>query len=66
MKQKSWHLDRRTFLKGSGRSLALPFMNAMAVGREENALQELPKRAAFIFFPNGCSHPGKGQAHEEW
>lgn len=67
MKQKSWHLDRRTFLRGSGLSLALPFMNAMAVGGEEKALDALPKRAAFIFFPNGCSHPSsETESHEDW
>ena len=50
MKKKSWHLDRRTFLKGAGVSLALPFMNAMAAGSEKKALSELPKRSAYIFF----------------
>ena len=40
---KSWHLTRRTFLRGSGISLALPFMNGMAVGDEREALKALPK-----------------------
>jgi len=67
MKKKSWHLDRRTFLRGSGVALALPFMNAMAVGAEEKAIKELPKRAAFMFFPNGVSLPPEGNAqHEDW
>ena len=67
MKKKSWHLDRRTFLKGAGVSLALPFMNAMAAGSEKKALSELPKRSAYIFFSNGCSLPPKGtEFHDDW
>ena len=67
MKKKSWHLDRRTFLRGSGVALALPFMNAMAVGTEEKAIKALPKRAAFMFFPNGVSlPPEKDDQHEDW
>jgi hypothetical protein len=67
MAVKTWHLKRRTFLRGAGVSLALPFMNAMALGREEKALKSLPKRAAFIFFPNGVSlPPEKDPQHEDW
>ena len=64
---KSWHLPRRSFLRGTGLSLGLPFLNAMAVGNEAKALKELPKRAAFIFFPNGVSlPPEKDPQHEDW
>jgi hypothetical protein len=64
---KSWHLPRRSFLRGTGLSLGLPFLNAMAVGNEAKALEELPKRAAFIFFPNGVSlPPEKDPQHEDW
>lgn len=67
MAMKSWHLPRRTFLRGAGVSLALPFMNAMAVGSEQQALKALPKRAAFIFFPNGVSlPPEKDPQYEQW
>ncbi len=67
MADKSWHLQRRTFLRGAGVSLALPFMNAMAAGAEQQAVSDLPKRAAFIFFPNGVSlPPEKDPQHEEW
>lgn len=42
-------------------------MNAMAVGSEAKALKALPKRAAFIFFPNGVSlPPEKDPQHEDW
>ncbi|MDE0863127.1 MAG: DUF1552 domain-containing protein [Rubripirellula sp.] len=67
MAVKSWHLQRRTFLRGAGVSLTLPFMNAMASGGEQQALESLPKRAAFIFFPNGVSlPPEKDPQHEDW
>lgn len=67
MKKKSWHLDRRTFLQGTGVSLALPFMNAMAVGSEKKALKSLPKRSAYIFFSNGVSMAPEGHAaHDDW
>jgi len=42
-------------------------MNAMAVGNEQQALKTLPKRAAFIFFPNGVSlPPERDPQHEDW
>jgi len=42
-------------------------MNAMAVGGEQQAIRALPKRAAFIFFPNGVSlPPEKDPQHEDW
>lgn len=67
MAEKSWYLQRRSFLRGTGVSLALPFLNAMAVGTEQQALKTLPKRAAFIFFPNGVSlPPAKDPQHEDW
>jgi hypothetical protein len=67
MAAKSWHIPRRTFIRGAGVALGLPFMNAMAVGSEKKALEALPKRAAFIFFPNGVSLPPvKDPQHEDW
>ena len=57
MASKSWHFGRRTFLRGAGVPLGLPFLNAMAGASESKALAALPKRAAFIFFPNGVSLP---------
>lgn len=67
MASKSWHIPRRTFLRGAGVALSLPFMNAMAVGREAKALKALPKRAAFVFFPNGVSlPPANDPQHEDW
>lgn len=67
MASKSWHIPRRTFLRGAGVSLGLPFLNAMAAGNEAKAIAALPKRAAFIFFPNGVSLPPAGDPqYEDW
>ena len=67
MASKSWHFGRRTFLRGAGVTLGLPFLNAMAGVSESKALAALPKRAAFIFFPNGVSLPTeKDPQHEDW
>ena len=47
---KSWHLDRRTFLLGSGVSMALPYMEAM--GKQAQA-GDLPARMCAMYFPFG-------------
>jgi hypothetical protein len=40
---------RRTFLRGAGAALGLPFLDAMASGADPKP----PVRAAFMYFPNG-------------
>ena len=49
---KSWHLDRRTFLLGSGVSMALPYMEAMG---EQAQAGDLPARMCAMYFPFGIS-----------
>lgn len=67
MKNKSWHLDRKTFLRGSGIALSLPYLNAMTIQGEAQSLKQLPKRVAFSFFPNGVSLPPENDPqYEEW
>jgi hypothetical protein len=67
MKKKSWHLDRKTFLRGTGVSLGLPLLNGMMAHGEAKALKSLPRRAAFMFFPNGVSLPPEDDPqHQEW
>jgi hypothetical protein len=56
--KKSWHLPRRTFLKGLGTAIGLPLLEAMAppvtaLGAE--AGNAFPKRMAFIYLPNGMN-----------
>ena len=71
MKQKSWHLNRREFLKGSGLALGLPFLNAMSWAASAKAL---PKRMLVSYFAygaympnakNGVPEPGN-YAHDDW
>jgi len=43
MKQKSWHINRREFVRGGGAALALPFLQGMSWGKAA-AGKALPKR----------------------
>ena len=54
MARPSWHLDRRTFLRGAGLSLALPWLEAMA---KADPPAERPKRFCAFFFGNGVAIP---------
>ncbi|MCE9534682.1 MAG: DUF1552 domain-containing protein [Planctomycetes bacterium] len=54
-------IPRRTFLKGAGISLALPWLDAMSIGRNSVATAgsmaavETPRRAVFCFFGLGIN-----------
>src|SRR5262245_7458551 len=58
-------LARRTFLRGMGTAVALPFLEAMApparlwagagVGAGTAAIHSPPRRMAFIYVPNGVN-----------
>lgn len=48
-------LDRRTFLRGTGVVVALPFLDAMAPAL--NAAPSAPKRLGFVYVPNGMWPP---------
>lgn len=63
---KSWHLNRRDVLRGTGGiMLGLPFLESMSVGAD--ATKELPKRIACMFFPNGVAlPPAKDKDHKDW
>lgn len=64
MARPSWHLDRRTFLRGAGLSLALPWLEAMS---HANSPAQRPKRFCAFFFGNGVALPGRNQAHfQDW
>ena len=60
---KSWHLDRRTFLLGTGVSMALPYMEAMG---EQVQADELPPRMCAMYFPFGISLPKEGSDLHKW
>ncbi len=66
MTQKSWHLNRREFLRGSSMALALPFLDSMCWGQTATA-KELPKRMVVCYFSYGAYMPvGVGGAHHDW
>jgi hypothetical protein len=62
---RSWQLSRRTFLRGTGAAIALPWLDAMAAapalgatpaittGKGISATSGPPTRLACLFFPNG-------------
>ena len=47
-------LNRRTFLRGCGVTIALPFLDSM-VSSARAAEQEAPARMAFVYLPNGVN-----------
>src|SRR5215469_13539438 len=62
MKQ-SWHISRRSALKGLGTALALPLLDSMFPGtafspfgralQAADTARQMPNRAAFVYVPNG-------------
>lgn len=56
-------MDRRTFLRGAGVACALPWLEAMCPSSPEDR----PRRACFVYFPNGASMPGaEDPENGEW
>jgi hypothetical protein len=65
MNNKSAVMNRRTFLRGSGLALALPWFESMAVGGP--ALNETPKRFVSVYHPDGVGLPLKSDpAWADW
>ena len=71
MKPKSWHLDRRTLLRGAGAALALPWLEGMGVARSRVLTR--PKRMVVTYFSYGANMPnGKDgitaldKPHDDW
>ena len=50
---KSIYLPRRTFLRGLGVSIALPFLECMVPLRAAEAATATPRRSAFVYLANG-------------
>ena len=49
------HLSRRTFLRGSGSAIALPYLDAMvpSLASASRLKSDSPTRLAFVYIPNG-------------
>ncbi len=52
---KNWQIPRRTFLKGVGTALALPWLEAMSPLRAAAPALPRPLRMAFVYVPNGVN-----------
>lgn len=63
---KSWHLDRRTFLRGTGVALALPLLDSMSWAGEAKTAAQLPRRMCCVYFPFGVSLPPAKHEHANW
>ena len=61
--QKSWHLNRRTFLRGSGVALALPWLDCMSLAHDA---ADVPARLASVYFPFGVSLPSDKSEYADW
>ena len=62
---KSWHLDRRTFLKGAGVAMGLPWLDCMAAEQKAQK-QSSPKRFCAFYFPFGVSLPKEDSENAQW
>lgn len=51
-------IDRRTFLRGTGVAVALPWLEAMTSAKASAAAAKPPVRSAYIYFPNGVWEDG--------
>ena len=60
---KSWHLNRRSFLQGTGVALALPWMECMG---QDASVKKAPKRLASVYFPFGVSLPSEKSEYADW
>lgn len=63
--KKSWHIDRRSVLKGAGVALALPLFESMSLGANA-AADKQPKRLCSIMFPYGIAVPKDDHPEREW
>ncbi len=66
--EKSWHLNRRDVLRGTGGiALGLPFLEGMSAGSDAKSETDLPKRVCCMFFPNGVALPPESnEHHDDW
>jgi len=67
MARKSWHLDRRAFLMGTGASLGLPWLECMAKANEPAAQPtQIPRRICALYFGFGVALPPENHELARW
>jgi len=64
MTKKSWHLDRRTFLMGTGVSLGLPWLECMA--GQDTKPDNPPRRLCAMYFGFGVGLPQEDSEQAKW
>lgn len=65
MTTKSWHLDRRQFLLGTGVSLGLPYLECMADSKPAT-VDSQPRRMCAMYFPFGVNVPKPDSEQAKW
>ena len=65
MATKTWHLHRRTFLRGIGVSLALPWLECMTASAAATST-EVPRRFCSMYFGFGVGLPKEDSEHSQW
>lgn len=67
MAAKSWHLSRRTFLRGTGVSLGLPWLECMSGRAHAAGMTKIKaKRLCAFYFGFGVSLPKEDGAEAQW
>ena len=64
MGKKSWQLDRRTFLMGTGATLGLPWLECM--GQTAQPVVETPRRFCAMYFGFGVGLPKEDSEQADW
>ena len=67
MAAKSWHLNRRTFLRGTGVSLGLPWLECMGSSAHATSAEtSKAKRLCAFYFGFGVSLPKEDSDQSKW
>lgn len=66
MAKPSWQLDRRTFLMGTGASLALPWLECMSGAAPQATKAATPRRLCAMYFGFGVSLPKEDGEQAQW
>lgn len=64
--RRSWHINRRSVLKGAGVTLALPWLEAMSFGAPMPTSAPGPKRLCSVMFPYGVAVPKDDHPERDW
>ena len=59
MPDKSWHIDRRRMLNGTGTALALPMLDGMLYGAPKFGAGDWLTRMVSLYFPYGVQTKGE-------